>query len=221
MTPAEHTHDEPESSGEPQNEDGAAIQQGGDFGRRLRLRTILAIGAVALLTLLTTTQTWWTLNLSGHSIAVQGTVAAPALSALSLSDLALAAALAIAGPVFRFILGLLQLLIGFTVVFSSIVSLAAPDQPSESLVSKATGVAGKDAIAVLIRSVTETPWGFVAIGLGVLSFLVGLWLLATFRRWPSASRKYQALRFESPDGPRDSVVDWDSLSDGDDPTDHR
>jgi hypothetical protein len=219
MTQADDTGDT--TAGGRKGEDSATKPQVGGTAQQLRLRTILAIGAVALLTLLTTTQTWWTLNLSGHPLAVQGTVAAPALSALSLTDLALAAALAISGPVFRLILGLLQLLIGFTVVLSSIVSLAGPDQPSESLVSKSTGVAGKDAIAALITSVTETPWGFVAIGFGVLAFLVGLWLLGTFRRWPSASRKYQTVRFESTDGPRDSVVDWDSLSDGDDPTDHR
>ncbi len=198
----------------------AEVRDGRDaLARRLRLRTILVIGALALLTLLTTTQTWWTLQLSGHPIAVQGTVAAPALSALALTDLALAAALAIAGPVFRLILGLLQLLLSFTVVLSSAVSLARPDQPSESLVSKATGVAGSAAIDKLIIGVTETPWGWVAIVFGVLSFVAGLWLLATFRHWPTASRKYQAVRLEDADGPRDSVVDWDSLTGGGDPTD--
>jgi uncharacterized membrane protein (TIGR02234 family) len=186
--------------------------------RRLRLYTIAAIGVVAGLTLISTTQTWWTVHLAHQSLAIAGTVAAPALTALSLCALVLAAALALAGPVFRLILGLLQILISFTMVFSSILSLARPDQPSESAVQTATGIAGSTSIDALIKSVTLTPWGFIAIALGVLAFLTGVWLLLTFRLWPAASRKYQAVRFEAAEGPRDAVVDWDALSDGTDPT---
>jgi hypothetical protein len=186
--------------------------------RRLRLYTIVAVGAIAGLTLITTTQTWWTVNLAAKSLPLAGTVAAPALTALSLCGLVLAAALALAGPVFRLILGLIQLLLAFTVVFTTILSLARPDQPSESAVQTATGIAGSSSIDALIRSVALTPWGFVAVVLGVFSFLVGLWLLFTFRFWPVASRKYQAVRFAPEDGPRDAVVDWDALSDGADPT---
>jgi hypothetical protein len=186
--------------------------------RRLRLYTIAAIGVLAGLTLISTTQTWWSVQLAHQSLAIAGTVAAPALTALSLCALVLAAALALAGPVFRLILGLLQILISFTMVFSSILSLARPDQPSESAVQTATGIAGSTSIDALIRSVTLTPWGFIAIVLGVLAFLTGVWLLLTFRLWPAASRKYQAVRFEAAEGPRDTVVDWDALSDGTDPT---
>jgi hypothetical protein len=186
--------------------------------RRLRLSTIAAIGVVAGLTLITTTQTWWTVHLATKSLPLAGTVAAPALTALSLCALVLAAALALAGPVFRLILGLLQLLLSFTIVFSSVISLVRPDQPSEAAVQAATGIAGSASIDALITSVTLTPWGFVAVTLGVVAFLIGIWLLITFRLWPVASRKYQAVRFAPADGPRDSVVDWDALSDGEDPT---
>lgn len=186
--------------------------------RRLRLYTILAIGVIAVLSLLTTTQTWWTLNLETESLPIVGTVAAPALAALSLCGLVLAAALALAGPLFRVILGILQLLLAFTILLTTIMSLASPDQPSASTVSSATGVAGSTSIAALIKSVALTPWGFAAVVLGVLAFLVGLWLLVSSRFWPAATRKYQAVRFASADGPRDAVVDWDALSAGSDPT---
>jgi hypothetical protein len=186
--------------------------------RRLRLYTIAAIGVVAGLTLITTTQTWWTVHLATQSLAIAGTVAAPALTALTLCALVLAAALALAGPVFRLILGVLQLLVSFTIVFSSILSLARPDQPSESAVQTATGIAGSSSIDALIRNVTLTPWGFIGIVLGVVAFLIGVWLLLTFRLWPVPSRKYQAVRFEVAGGPRDAVIDWDALSDGADPT---
>jgi hypothetical protein len=186
--------------------------------RKLRLYTIVAIGLVAVLTLLTTTQTWWTLHLATRSLPIAGTVAGPALAALALCALVLAAALALAGPVFRLVLGVLQLLLSMTIVLTTILSLARPDQPSESAVQTATGIAGSTSIDHLIKSVTLTPWGFVAAALGVVAFLLGLWLLATFRFWPAPSRKYQAVRFQPAGGPRDSVVDWDSLSDGTDPT---
>jgi hypothetical protein len=203
------------SAGPPAAEPGSLRV---DRARRLRLWTILAIGLVAALTLITTTQNWWTLKLPGDSLAIAGTVAAPALAALSLCGIVLAAALALAGPVFRLILGVLQLLLAFTIVLTSILSLAKPDQPSESAVSTATGIAGSASIAKLIESVQLAPWGFIAVGLGVVAFLIGLWLLVSFRFWPVASRKYQAVRFAPAGGPRDAVVDWDSLTDGSDPT---
>jgi hypothetical protein len=64
-----------------------------------------------------------------------------------------------------------------------------------------------------------TAWPWIAIVLGVFSFLAGVWLLMSFRYWPVASRKYQAVRFQPADGPRDAVIDWDALSEGTDPTD--
>jgi hypothetical protein len=186
--------------------------------RKLRMYTIFGIGILALLTLLATTQTWWTLRIDGPSIVVAGTSAAPALSALSLCGLALAAALAIAGPGFRLILGLIQLLVAFTVVLTSILSLKDPEEPSASLITKATGVTGDTSLHHLILGVTYTAWGWIAVLIGILAFLAGAWLLATFRMWPPASRKYQATRFVAADGPRDAVVDWDALSSGEDPT---
>jgi uncharacterized membrane protein (TIGR02234 family) len=186
--------------------------------RRLRLYTIALIAVVAGLTLLTTTQTWWTLRLATRSLPIAGTVAGPALTALALCGLVLAAALALAGPVFRLLLGLLQLLLAFTIVFTTILSLARPDQPSESTVQTATGIAGSASIDALIKSVALTPWGFVAVGLGCVAFLLGVWLLVSFRFWPAPSRRYQAVRFQPAAGPRDAVVDWDALSDGTDPT---
>ncbi|NEM90193.1 Trp biosynthesis-associated membrane protein [Galbitalea soli] len=189
--------------------------------KRLRLTTIVAIAALAALTLLTTTQSWWTIHLQAASLTVQGSVAAPALAALSLSGLALAGALAIAGPVFRVILGVLQIALGGLVVLTSSISVGDPVAGSESVISHATGVAGVASIRHLVQSVSQAPWGVTAIILGGLSVAVGLVLLATFRRWPSASRRYQAVRLAPEAGPRDAVIDWDALSEGDDPTAER
>jgi hypothetical protein len=201
------------AGGEPSARPGDSRQ------RQLRLLTIFGIAAVAGLTMLTTTQNWWTLHLAGHTVPVPGSAAAPALSALALCGLALAAALAIAGPVIRLILGIIQLFIAFTIVLSSIQALSNPEQPSASLMTTATGVSGDSSLRKLIESVAYTPWGWIAIVVGVLTFLAGIWLLATFRFWPVASRKYQAARFAATEGPRSAVVDWDALSEGEDPTD--
>jgi hypothetical protein len=187
--------------------------------RRLRLYTILGIVLISALSLLTTTQTWWTVRLSTESLTIAGTVAAPALVALSLCGLVLAAALALAGPLFRVILAILEMLIAFTILLTTIMSLVSPDQASSTAVSTATGITGTTSVAALIKGVTLTPWGYFAVVFGVLAFLAGLWLLVSSRFWPPATRKYQAVRFAAPDGPRDAVVDWDSLTEGTDPTD--
>jgi len=191
--------------------------------RRLRLYTILGIPLAGALVLLSATQLWWTVAVPGREIEVLGTDASPALSALSLTGFALAAALAISGPVFRIILGVLQVALGGTIVFAAFASINDPTQSSTALVTAATGVAGPESVSALIESIALTGWPWLAVAGGALSTLLGLLLLATSRRWPTASRKYQAVRLEAenPDStsPRDSVGDWDALSDGTDPTD--
>jgi uncharacterized membrane protein (TIGR02234 family) len=187
--------------------------------RRLRLLTILAIPVVAALTMLSATQQWWTVDVTGKTLEVLGTDASPALSALALTSFALTAALAIAGPVFRFVLAILQVFTGATVLLATISSLANPVATSSSIISEATGVAGENSIADLVDSVTVTGWPTLAIVSGALTLLLGVFLLFTVRRWPTATKKYQAVRTEDPAAPRTSVGDWDALSDGADPTD--
>ncbi|PRY70398.1 putative membrane protein (TIGR02234 family) [Glaciihabitans tibetensis] len=186
--------------------------------RRLRLLTILAIPLFSALTMLSITQTWWTVEVADRSLEIAGTVASPALSALALAGFALTAALAISGPVFRIVMGVLQSAIGATVVLAAYNSMSDPIATSATIITEATGVAGTESVAALVDEVVLTGWPWVAVMSGVLSLLVGLFLLFTARRWPVASRKYQAARLEEPGAPRDSVGDWDALSDGSDPT---
>jgi uncharacterized membrane protein (TIGR02234 family) len=188
--------------------------------RRLRLLTILAIPVFAALTMLSVTQTWWTVEVAGRSLEIAGTVASPALSALALAGLALTAALAIAGPVFRIVMGLLQTAIGVTVIFATISSVNDPITTSTTIITDATGVAGSESVASLVDQVVVTGWPWLAVISGALSLLVGVFLLLTARRWPVASRKYQTVRLEEPGAPRNSIGDWDALSDGADPTDN-
>lgn len=184
--------------------------------RRLRLSTVLAVAAFAGLTLLTGTQPWWVVELADASVEVGGTVASPALPALALSSLALAAALAIAGPFFRVVLAVLQFFVGLTVVVASWASVSDPVSASASLITDATGVDGAVAVASLVQGVALTAWPWLATASGALAALTGVLLAATVRRWPHASRKYQPARLEAAEG--DPIGDWDALSDGSDPT---
>ncbi|WP_166871909.1 MULTISPECIES: Trp biosynthesis-associated membrane protein [unclassified Salinibacterium] len=187
-------------------------------GRALKTTAILAGLIIGGVELIAATQTWVQLQLtSGLSLAVSGETAAPALAAIGLAGLALAAALSLAGPVFRVILGILQLLVSATVLLMTALAIIDPLAASASAVTDATGVGGNDSVTALVATVQLTAWPWIVLVLGVLGALLGLGILITTRHWPRTGRKYQAVRFEQAAG-ESSVDDWDALSDGQDPT---
>ena len=191
--------------------------------RRLKNLTLLAGVLLSGLVLLTWTGQWFTLTLDGtssaHSVlSITGDVAAPALIALALANLALVGALAIAGPVIRAILGVVAVLIGFTAGLSAIIALANPALAAESSITAATGISGKQSIAALVTGVSVSAWPWIAAVAGLLVMVFGVVLLITGRHWPGSSRKYQAVRLESAAPGENPAADWDSLSSGDDPT---
>jgi uncharacterized membrane protein (TIGR02234 family) len=207
----------------------ASVQRAAKAARALKNRSLIAAIALSGLILLAWTGQWYSLRLSEAAdgnpvLAVPGSVAAPGLVALALAGLALVAALAIAGPFFRPVLGVLEALIGFTVAFSAILAQSNPVVASQSAISAATGVAGRRSIAALVESVSQTAYPVIAIVAGVLTMALGVAVLVTGRRWPSGSDRYrQPVRLETadpsaPDAPTDSVTDWDRLSGGGDPT---
>lgn len=190
---------------------------------RIKPLSLLIAAALAGAGLLTWAMPWFTVRLSGSDTAttvieVSGETAAPALAALSLAALALVAALAIAGPFFRVVLAILEALIGVSVIISGVGALVDPVAASAPLVTEATGIDGKESIAAAIAGISTGPWPIVAVIVGTLMFVLGVVILVTGRLWPGPTRKYQAVRFETVDEPRTTVSDWDSLSDGDDPT---
>lgn len=191
-----------------------------------RTKYVLILASLLLsgLALIAWTQTWLTVELQPGapttSVAVDGTVAAPALAALALAGLALAAALAIAGVVFRILLGVLNVVLGACVVLSSVLALTAPVGASEAAVTEATGVAGSNSIADIVTSSSLTVWPVIALLAGVLLAIAGIAIVVSARSWPSSSRKYSAVRLEPADGDAtpDAVDSWDDLTRGDDPT---
>ena len=186
-----------------------ATDQG--VGRRAKYLTMLLLVVGSGLVLLAATQTWFTIRLSdtaNHSstIEVAGSVAAPALTALALAGLALTAALAIAGPVFRIVLALLGVLLGVSVLISAITAVSDAVRASASAITTATGVAGNASIRHLVHSVETQLWPWLAMVAGALIILAAAAAVVFSRLWPGPSRKYQT-RFAGEDGrPAEEVV---------------
>lgn len=186
-----------------------------------RLKTVLLVVglAAAALALLSWTQPWFVVTLeTGQELSVGGDAAAGALAALALSGVVLTGALAIAGPVFRAILGALEAVIGVLVAASGLTALADPYGAVAGTVTDATAVSGDLSVRDLIAVLVTTAWPAVAVAAGAVLVLAGIAVAVTFRRWPESSRRYRATRFESAEQDRTSVGDWDALSEGRDPT---
>lgn len=211
---------------------------------RLKPPVLIATVAGSALGLLSWSQTWFDLRLAeapaqggGEAIAVAGSVASPALAALSLAGLALVAALAIAGPAIRIVLGVLESLLGGCLVLATALTLGSPVAAVAPAVTDATGVTGSEPTAELVASVAATAWPAAAVVGGVLLAVAGLVVLVTGTRWPASSRRYRGARLADTSGARlaersgahsgaearaasdRAIDDWDELSRGDDPTD--
>jgi uncharacterized membrane protein (TIGR02234 family) len=184
---------------------------------RLRLISMVAILVEAALVSLAWSQTWFLLRLSGVELPVPGSVAGGALLPLALASLALVAALALAGPFFRVVLGILDALLGVCVLVVSIWALSDPVRASLPILIDSTGISGEGTLLGMVASAPATPWPFVALALGVVMVLTGLAVAGTSRAWPTSGAKYSRTRAETADGT--AIHDWDALSEGDDPTD--
>lgn len=189
--------------------------------RRVRMLALLLPVLAASAAFLAWSQPWVAATLDdGRVVVAGGDVAAPALPPLALAALALVGALALAGPVFRVILGLLQSLLGAGVIAQAALVLTAPLAAAAPRVTEATGVAGLDGVQVLVTGLSVSVWPVVALVAGIAALVFGLGIAATARRWPERTRKYDAVRTVAVggDGRLDRLDAWDALSDGDDPT---
>jgi uncharacterized membrane protein (TIGR02234 family) len=191
--------------------------------RRLKYTLMLLILAGSGLALLGSTQTWFSLTLtkaSNHlgAVTIQGSVAAPALTALSLAGLALAVALAIAGNVVRLIMGVLGVVVGASVLLSAGIAVGDPIKTSSAAVTAATGVSGTTSVNRLVATVSISVWPWFAVAGGVILVLASVAVLVTSRRWPGTSRRFDAVRFEDadPNAQRKHALGDDAALDADD-----
>jgi uncharacterized membrane protein (TIGR02234 family) len=189
-----------------EEQDGTTAEQevARPVNRRAKYIALLVLVVGSGLTLLSATQTWFTVHLTdvgSHvgALGVPGSTAAPALTALALAGLALTAALAIAGPIFRIVLALLGLLLGVSVLISAGSALGDALRASSSVITTATGVAGESSIRRLVDAVDVQFWPWLAVVGGALIVLANVAVVLFSRLWPGSSRKYQT-RFAGEDG---------------------
>jgi hypothetical protein len=224
-----------------------------DSARRIKYSLMLLILVGAALAMLASTQNWYRIVLvpsADHTavVTMQGSSAAPALTALALAGIALAAALSIAGRIARIVLGLLGALVGICILVSTASALSDPVAAAGSAITSATGVAGSTSIAHLVQSLQVEFWAWLAVAGGVIVVVAGIAVPITNRRWPDASRRFETAPAESadsragvagaeagatgtssaaasrrsprpPESARDLAIDsWDELTRGTDPT---
>lgn len=192
--------------------------------RLLSVITLVACGAVAVIS---STQTWLSVVLddgAGHTLDVAGASAVPVLAPLGLAVLALGGALSIVGLVLRYVFGALTVLIAAALGWMSAqVVFGTPTSAVASTVTESTGITGIDAVAELVSSITQTSWPTITFAVSVVLFLAGLFIVATARGWRGSGRRYRADTATPVGGagsrPHDAIDSWDDLSRGEDPTD--
>jgi len=191
--------------------------------RSLKFGVIGAFVIAAGLGLTASTQDWFGFTLIASTrqsadVMVQGSDAAAGLTALSLAGIALAGALAMAGRIARLLLGILGVVLGVCILWSSAAPLGDPIASGASAISKQTGIAGDTAVHHLVASTEVMVWPVVGIVSGALFTLAGLVVIITFMAWPATSRRYEAVRFADASGkPTDasaSASDPTGASDG-------
>jgi uncharacterized membrane protein (TIGR02234 family) len=178
---------------------------------------LVAAGVV----LLAVTRTWVTVappstGVALSAIKVSGTDAAAAVLALAVVALVCSLAAAIAGGFARWIIGVVQLLVGVGVIGFSLPVLLSPATASSAKTSKSFGL---EKVGAGAYDVSLWPW--VAMFGGVLVLAMAVVLLVAGRHWSVAKRferhgsGHAVVTAET----MDDVDRWDALTDGDDPTD--
>ncbi|PPF47368.1 hypothetical protein C5B85_03700 [Pseudoclavibacter sp. AY1F1] len=212
-------------------------------GKRGKRGTLLTIIVGVGLAMLAWSQVWFSYNLAlgaeFYGGEVRGDVAAPAVMALALAGLAVLAALALAGVVFRYILGALLALVGAVLVLQAFLAVANPVPAIAPGATAASGLAGEQTIAdaVAAGTVSVTFWPWLAVVAGAVLAFAGVLAIVTARRWPTGGRRFKTTSLEPVDSEAESgseadaapaaagtdsdrrVEQWDALSHGDDPTD--
>ena len=191
--------------------------------KRARMLSVVGILAGGLFGLIASTQTWLDATMNdgaAESIHVAGVDVIPLLAPLSMAAIALAITLSIAGLAFRYVLGVLAILIGATLFALNVrLVMNASAQDIAGAVTEATGIAGDSAINDMVTSLTQTPWVTITLLAWIVIVLAGLVVVATARSWPASGKKYRvAADSAHHTGPLDKIDSWDELSRGDDPT---
>jgi uncharacterized membrane protein (TIGR02234 family) len=190
-------------------------------GSRLKLISLVLVGALGSLVLLAWSQPWFAVTVVDGDIEVlyevAGDLVAGGLPPLALASLALVLALAIAGPIFRVVLGVLEALLGVAVIAVTSFVLSDPVAAMAPDLARRTGDAGLEHLRELVTAADVTAWPAVAVVAGSLMVVLGIAIAVTGHRWPRSGRKYSRTTMVTADA-TSPVDEWDALSEGDDPT---
>jgi len=192
-----------------------------DLPRRGRGLSVLLFVVAGGLGIISSTQTWLQVIRidGGEDILVAGAQALPLLAPLSLTVLALSGAIALVGRVPRTILAALAVAIGTVLaVMTFTVATQHPLSAVGSAVTEVTGLAGQEAVADVVASVSGTLWPWITLVACIVLVAAGAFATATAHMWKSGGRRFQANTAKQHDGPIDAVESWDDLSHGTDPT---
>ena len=186
---------------------------------------VVLAGAAALLS---SVQQWLDLEfLPGvatvEHLAVTGQEISPALTLIALASLAAALVLTIAGKGFRRFIGLLIIALGAGLSYAGVKVITDPFEGAGGPIEQVAGISG-EAQSALVGTLTVSLWPTVTVVVGALLALAGLLVLIFGSRWKTAGRKYESgtggKRARSATAPTDDrISEWDTLSDGFDPTD--
>nr|WP_231713292.1 Trp biosynthesis-associated membrane protein [Arthrobacter sp. zg-Y769] len=190
----------------------------------------------------TTTRTWLNVTLPAANVvtpdvAVSGSDAATAVTAFAVVGVAAALAAGIAGRIARWIIAVIIVISGVGVAVATSRIIADPLQGAAGAIGKAIGVSSAEGTRV---ELTAVP--YVALAVGILIALAGIWLALAGRHW-STSRRYaptaepgdaaaeadgtgtgtgpdaRSPRDAAAGPPVDEIDSWDRLTRGEDPTD--
>lgn len=187
--------------------------------RTIAVVVIMLCGAVGVLS---STQTWLHVTLTGGDdavLAVDGAAAVAVLAPLSLAALALGLALSITGRVLRYVFGALA--VAMAAVLAVVIAPIAWEQPVSAVartVTDATGITGDAPVSALVSTISATGWPVGTLALCLVLAAGGIFVVATAHRWAASGRKYRVEPTRPAAGPLDAVDSWDGLSRGEDPT---
>lgn len=190
----------------------AAQRRRAGRGRAAALLLVLA-GLTALVAVPTWFTTTGTTALEGTvTVQVSGSQVAPAILAAAVAILAAVAAVALVGRAGRWVVAVVVVACGVLVVGTTLAVLGDPVAAVSPVVADVTGV-GK-----LAGPVTTSVWPWLAVAVGVLDALAGVWLVLASRAWAGPSRRHESAAAPTAPAEPDERSDWDALSRGDDPS---
>lgn len=185
--------------------------------RNVVVAGLLAAGVV----LLAVTRTWVTVaapttGVELDAVSVSGTDAASAVLALAVVALVCSLATTITGPVARWIIGAIQVLVGTGVIGFTVPVLGDPATASSSKTAESFGL---ERLGVGAYELSLWPW--VAMIGGALICVMAVVMLVAGRNWKHAKRFERHSSGHAVVTPEtmDDVDRWDAFTDGDDPTD--